>query len=207
MSAIYVQVVKDKIDELKETTGNRDISTGGVTGGVTAASAITAMQEAGTKLSRDHNRASYRAFRKVCNLVVELIRQFYTAPRCFRILGEGGDVQFVSYSNGGLLMQPLPGDLLRKPVFDIEISAQRSSPYARLSQNELAIQFYNAGFFDPARSREALACLSMMDFDRKDFVMDTIAAGAAAPKVQMHLTGENPITRQARAQAATAALP
>ena len=207
LSAIYVQVVKDKIDELKETTGNRDISTGGVTGGVTAASAITAMQEAGTKLSRDHNRASYRAFRKVCSLVVELIRQFYTAPRCFRILGEGGDVQFVSYSNGGLLMQPLPGDLLRKPVFDIEISAQRSSPYARLSQNELAIQFYNAGFFDPARSREALACLSMMDFDRKDFVMDTIAAGAAAPKAQMHLTGENPITRQARAQAATAALP
>ena len=208
LSAIYVQVVQDKIDELKETTGNRDVSTGGITGGVTAASAITAMQEAGSKLSRDHNRASYRAFRKVCNLVVELIRQFYTAPRCFRILGEGGAQNFVSYSNQGLLMQPMPGDLLRKPVFDIEISAQRQSPYARLSQNELAIQFYNAGFFDPQRSREALACLSMMDFDRKDFVMDTIAAGAAAaPAVRLQLPGENPIIKQAKQQVATAALP
>ena len=213
LSAIYVQVVKDKIDELKETTGNRDVSTGGSTGGVTAASAITAMQEAGSKLSRDHNRSSYRSYRKVCELVVELMRQFYTAPRCFRILGSGGRPSFVSYCNAGLVMQRLPGDLLRKPVFDIEISAQRQSPYARLSQNELAMQFYSAGFFDPARSREALACLEMMDFDRKEFVMDSIAANALAalptpvPKADVTLAGENLITKNARQQVATAALP
>ena len=63
LAPIYVQVVKDKIDELKETTGNRDISTGGTTSGVTAASAIAAMQEAGSKLSRDNNKASYRGYR------------------------------------------------------------------------------------------------------------------------------------------------
>ena len=34
---IYVAVMNNKIDELKETTGNRDISTGGTTSGVTAA--------------------------------------------------------------------------------------------------------------------------------------------------------------------------
>jgi len=213
LSAIYVQVVQDKIDELKETTGNRDVSTGGSTGGVTAASAITAMQEAGSKLSRDHNRASYRAFRKVCGLVVELMRQFYTAPRCFRILGEGGKHTFVSYCNAGLLMQSMGPGLLRKPVFDIEISAQRQSPYARLSQNELAMEFYSAGFFDPARSREALACLAMMDFDRKEFVMDSIAAGAAAMALppmtgrEVTLPRENPVTKNAREQVATAALP
>ena len=53
LSDIYVAVVNNKVDELKETTGNRDISTGGTTSGVTAASAIAAMQEAGSKLSRD----------------------------------------------------------------------------------------------------------------------------------------------------------
>lgn len=47
LSSIYVEVINNKIDELKETTGNRDISTGGTTSGVTAASAIAAMQEAG----------------------------------------------------------------------------------------------------------------------------------------------------------------
>ena len=64
LSGIYVDVLNNKIDELKETTGNRDISTGGTSSGVTAASAIAAMQEAGSKLSRDNNRAAYRAFRK-----------------------------------------------------------------------------------------------------------------------------------------------
>ena len=75
LNDIYVQVLVNKVDELKETTGNRDISTGGTTSGVTAASAIAAMQEAGSKLSRDNNKASYRAFRKLCLMVIELIRQ------------------------------------------------------------------------------------------------------------------------------------
>jgi len=182
LSSIYVQVIQDKIDELKETTGNRDVSAGGITGGVTAASAISAMQEAGSKLSRDHCKASYRAFRKVCLLVIELIRQFYDAPRCFRITGQGR-TEFVSYSNTGLQPQPQGEQLgldmgLRLPVFDIEITAEKQSPYARLSQNELALQFYSAGFFDPARAQQALSCLEMMDFDRKEFVVEAVRKNA-----------------------------
>ena len=50
LNDIYVSVINNKIDELKETTGNRDISTGGTTSGVTAASAIAAMQEAEWKM-------------------------------------------------------------------------------------------------------------------------------------------------------------
>ena len=61
LNEIYVQVINNKIDELKETTGNRDISTGGSSHGVTAASAIAAMQEAGSKLSRDSSKSAYRA--------------------------------------------------------------------------------------------------------------------------------------------------
>lgn len=47
-----------------------------------------------------------------------------------------------------------------------------------IMQNMLALQFYSAGFFDPARADAALACLGMMDFDRKDFVMARIAENA-----------------------------
>ena len=105
LNNIYVEVLNNKIDELKETTGNRDISTGGTTSGVTAASAIAAMQEAGSKLSRDNNKASYRAFRKLCLMIIELIRQFYDLPRCFRIMGENGAARFVQYSNAGISPQ------------------------------------------------------------------------------------------------------
>ena len=180
LSSIYVEVINNKIDELKETTGNRDISTGGTTSGVTAASAIAAMQEAGSKLSRDNNKASYRAFRKLCLMVVELIRQFYDLPRCFRIMGENGAARYVQYSNAGIQPQMQGIDFgmdmgMRLPLFDIEITAQKQSPYSKMSQNELALQFFNAGFFNPQIADQALACLDMMDFDRKDFIMQKIS--------------------------------
>ena len=180
LNDIYVAIINNKVDELKEVTGNRDISTGGTTSGVTAASAIAAMQEAGSKLSRDASKAAYRAFRKVCLMCIELIRQFYDIPRCFRIMGENGAARFVEYSNAGISPQfqgiEMGVDMgYRTPLFDIEITAQKQSPYSKMSQNELALQFYQAGFFNPQMSDQALACLEMMDFDRKQFIMQKIA--------------------------------
>ena len=180
LNNVYVQVINDKVNELKEVTGNRDISTGGTTSGVTAASAIAALQESGSKLSRQDNKASYRAFRKVCLMVIELIRQFYDIPRCFRIMGENGAARYVEYSNAGISPQfqgiEMGVDMgYRTPLFDIEITAQKQSPYSKMSQNELALQFFGAGFFNPQMADQALACLDMMDFDRKQFIMQKIA--------------------------------
>ena len=180
LSNIYVQLLHDKIDELKETTGNRDVSNGGTTSGATAASAIAAMQEAGSKLSRDANKAAYRSFRKLCLLAIELIRQFYDLPRCFRIMGENGVARYVQYSNAGITPQSQGTEFgtdmgFRMPLFDIEVTAQKQSPYSKMAQNELALQFFGAGFFNPQISDQALACLDMMDFDRKEFIMQKIA--------------------------------
>ena len=179
LSDIYVTVIANKIDELKEVTGTRDVTTGGTIHGVTAASAIAAMQEAGSKLSRDSNMASYRAFRKVCLMAVELIRQFYDLPRAFRILGPQGGVEFITFSNAALKPQDQGVELgvelgMRTPLFDIEISAEKQSPYSRLSQNEMAMQFYSAGLFDPARSTEALTALDMMDFNGKSALVEKV---------------------------------
>ena len=180
LNDIYVTVINNKIDELKETTGNRDISTGGTTSGVTAASAIAAMQEAGSKLSRDNSKAAYRAFKKMVLMVIELIRQFYDLPRCFRIMGENGAARYVQYSNAGIAPQHQGVEMgvdmgYRLPLFDVEITAQKQSPYSKMSQNELALQFYSAGFFNPQMADQALACIDMMDFDRKQFIMQKIS--------------------------------
>ena len=43
---------------------------------MTAASAIAALQEAGSKLSRDMIKDSYNAHAQVVLLVIELVRQF-----------------------------------------------------------------------------------------------------------------------------------
>ncbi len=183
LGSINEQIVQDKIVELKETTGNRDVSTGGSTSGVTAASAIAAMQEAGSKLSRDNIKSSYRAYSKMIYMVIELIRQFYDMPRQFRIVGEQGAEEFIVYSNANIQPQA-QGDSFgvdlgyRIPQFDIEVTAQKQSPYTKMSQNELALQFFSAGFFNPQIADQALACLDMMDFDRKQFVINKIKQNA-----------------------------
>ena len=180
LGSIYVEVINNKIDELKETTGNRDISTGGTTSGVTAASAIAAMQEAGSKLSRDNSKASYRAYKRIIYMVIERIRQFYDMPRQFRILGANGTEEYVTYNNEMLVPQYQGNELgvdtgYRVPQFDIEVTAQKASPYSKMSQNELALQFYQMGFFNPQMADQALACLDMMDFDKKTSVMQKVA--------------------------------
>ena len=57
---------QNRVAELKEISGNRDVNQGGATSGLTAASAIAALQEAGSKLSRDMLKSSYRSFAKEC---------------------------------------------------------------------------------------------------------------------------------------------
>lgn len=190
LSGLYFEVVNSKVNELKETTGNRDISTGGTTSGVTAASAIAAMQEAGSKLSRDSNSTSYEAFKEVCLLIIELIRQFYDMPRMFRITGSNGAEEYISYSNAGIIPQSQGMEMgvdtgSRQPLFDIEVTAQKQSPYTKMAQNELALQLYQLGFFNPMVADQALACLEIMDFDRKEFIIQKISQNSLMQQLLM----------------------
>lgn len=180
LDSIYVNILNSKIDELKETSGNRDVNNGGAASGVTAASAIAAMQEQSGKTSRDSTKSAYRSYEKVVLMCIELIRQFYDMPRQFRITGQYGREQFISYDNSGIQPQRIGGDfgmedMFRLPVFDLIVSAQKESPYSKLSQNELALQFYQLGFFNPQMADQALACLDMMDFDHKDMIQQKLA--------------------------------
>ena len=186
LSGNYIDMRTSVINELRETSGNTETSVGLVSSGVTAASAIAALQEASGKGSRDATRASYRVYSKIIGLCIELIRQFYQLPRQFRILGQMGTEQFVAYNNQGLQPQrQFFGEIeleMRLPVFDIKVVPQKSSSYTRLSQNELALQFYQLGFFSPGQADQALACMSIMEFEGKDQLMQQISYNGTMQK-------------------------
>lgn len=174
-------------DELKETTGAKDVATGAAPGGgVTAASAIATLLEVAGKSSRDFNRGSYAAFREVIEMVIELIRQFYTEPRYFRVLGEG-ETAYMSYTNAHLKEDG------RHPLFDLEITAERVSPYTRMQNNQLILELYGAGFFTPGNAPAALACVSLMDFDKKEEVIKIIRDNDVRQK-RIQALGEQAIT-------------
>lgn len=180
LSGNYLNFLAASINELRETSSNTETSTGSSSHGVTAASALAALQEASGKTSRSAITTSYRAYGKVCYMIIELIRQFYTLPRQFRITGQMGVQKFITFSNQ--FMQPQDqgriGDVdlgFRVPIFDIKVRPEKRTSYTRLAQNELALQLYGAGAFAPQMADQAVMLLDMMDFDGKDELLQKIA--------------------------------
>ena len=174
-----LDMLSRKIDEMKFITGNTDVQNGGTPAGVTAASAIAALQEQSGRGSKDSSRSSYRASVKIYTMTIERIRQFYEIPRWFRILGTDGQERFELYSNARLQDQQIAGGLgleggLRKPVFDIDVRSQRETAYTKLSQNELMIQLYQLGAFNPQNTDAVMQMLEGMDFRGKEEIMDRV---------------------------------
>ena len=200
LPAIYVEVYNLLVNQLKETSGNRDFSQGGTTAGVTAASAIAALQEAGSKLSRDMIAQFYHSYEQVCCMVIERIRQFYDIKRSFRIIGEGGAQEFIEFDNraikphaGGNMFGSELGDKI--PVFDVKVKAQRQSPFSKISQNELMLELFAKGALNPALADQAVILIENMEFEGKDGVLERVrqnglmAQQIEAMKKQMLMLG------------------
>ena len=189
VSGAALNILQMKIDELKETSSNRDVSQGSTSGGVTAAAAIAALQEAGNKQSRDMISASYRSYTRECYLAIELMRQFYDETRSFRITGDTGNYEFVDFNNkmmqgeaippayAGQELEPDYVEVFRKPVYDIVVKPQKRSPYSKMAQNELAKEMYNMGFFNPQMAEQSLTALELMDFDGIEGVKEKVQNG------------------------------
>ena len=203
LDSVYVAIMQSKIAEMKETAGNRDVANGGTASGVTAATAIAALQEAGGKLSRNMIDDGYEAFSDVVTLVIELIRQFYQLPRQFRLLGAMGREEFVSYDGQGLREQVMDdgtGVCYRVPEFDLEVSAQDENPYKTMEYNQLALQLFQMGFFREDMADQALRCLELMDFKNKDQLTAAILQGkqqaAMAPPAEGAASGGGTAVKQ-----------
>ncbi len=219
LPGIYPNILQMRVDEMKETSGNRDVNSGGTGGGVTAASAIAALQESGNKGSRDLISASYRSFVEVSSLVIELMRQFYTEARSFRItnkpmmpegqgmdpgmpggqpmagamprqgipgggapMPQGPEYQFVEFDGRSIAEKQagvgMGGEpLFCKPIFDLEIKAQKKSPWSVMSQNELVKELLAMGAFNPERAQEMLIAIDLMEFEGKEKVEDYVKQG------------------------------
>ena len=187
-----LQMLNNKIDELKFITGNTDVNNGSTPSGVTAASAIAALQEYSGRASKDSTKSSYRACNNLYTMTIERIRQFYNMPRQFRILGPNGEQRFVSYTNAKLQDQQIMGGMgleegMRHPVFDIEVRSERETAYTKLSQNELMLQLFQLGLFNPQMTDQALMVLDGMDFRGKEELMSKVEQNGTMQQTLMQM--------------------
>ena len=151
-----------KIEELKEIAGNRDWNNGGTAKGVTAASAIEALQSSGQKLSRANIDDTYDSYRQIVKMVVELIREFFTEREIYRITDENGHKQFIEFSGREL------GGEGKRAEFDIAVVPQKENPYTGEANNKTILELWNAGYFLPQNMETAILALRCMNFDSRE---------------------------------------
>ena len=166
---------QNKILELKEIAGNRDFQQGGTSGGVTAYSAIVALQQAGEKLARDMLIESYNSFKSIVYLCIELMRQFYNAPRSYRINCENGSCEYISFTGRELNRSGYPGGEHYHPVeFDVSVSGEKNNPYSRIAQNQTLTELWQMGVFNPDQAESAILLLESMHLDGKEKLIEGI---------------------------------
>ena len=189
-----------RIEELKEISGNRDMTQGGTAGGDGQLRPSAYWAGGGSELSRDMLKSAYRAFARVLpyhRSDEAVLRRGAHLPhhrqerreRVRPLFGPGAPRSACRVVGGVELGS-------HEPVFDIVVSAEKKSTFSRLSQNETAKECYQLAFFAPANADAALAALEMMDFEGIEKVRQrvrqngTLAQQLAQMQAQMaQLTG------------------
>ena len=157
--------------DIKQDSGQNQFTRGETAGGVTAASAISALQEAGGKITRLNTNRLNQAFKEMVEQVVWLINQFYTGRQARLITGRRGDLRMVDMDAEKLMgmIPKLPegagalppqqqaemilmaaqealdrkrGGALPPPPYSVQIQVQRRNPLRVQAQNESILQAY-----------------------------------------------------------------
>lgn len=170
ISEYYLSHRESKKEELKEILGNRDFQQGQTTGGVTAASAIENLRQTGEKRSRSVINDTYDSYKRIVYMMLELMRQFFSEQRVYRITDEFGQKTFARFCNSMMyrVCWSDTGAYAESLAFDIDVVPQRESPYARETVNNTIMEFWNGGMISAERAESAIIALKNMNFDGKE---------------------------------------
>jgi len=115
--------------DIKQDSGQSQWTRGETAGGVTAASAISALQEAGGKITREHTLMLNQGFKKIVEQVLWLVCQFYTNRQEQMITGRDGKSREVLMSASHLRGDDAPPEEM--PPEELLMQIDQMLPGAR----------------------------------------------------------------------------
>lgn len=153
---------------IKNESGTNDQSRGQTGAGVTAAHAITALQEMSTKRSRMGAQRLHHSFRKAVVMLLSVLREKQIVPRIVGITVDG-EAKSVSFDRKWFDEQMQQGNGTPVVPF-VTVKSARQTRYSKMMHNELIIQAMQAtqGTTDPVLMFEAF------EYDEKENILDTI---------------------------------
>lgn len=161
--------------DIKQDSGQNQFTRGETAGGVTAASAISALQEAGGKITRLRTNVLNQGFKAIVEQVLWLISQFYDKKRVLYVNGSGetSAVQHEIVADPERLFGRKKSGHLPPPPYTVQIQVQRRNPLRQQAQNELIIQAYNmsaqAGQYFPLST-----LFELLHVDGKDRILPVL---------------------------------
>lgn len=174
----YVQMMRDSI---KTESGSNEQSRGSTGSGVTAASAITALQEMSTKRSRHHANVEQDAFKKAVLMLLDVLSECDIVPRSVTIT-IAGEPQTIPVSRE-TFRQTQDG----RPIGSrVKVRTARQTRYSKMKNNELALQFIQL----LGQTIDPLPILETMDFEDKELMLEKIRASRMTTMMQMQQTIE-----------------
>ena len=161
----FVQMMQQSI---KNEAGSNDQSRGQTAGGVTAASAITALQDMSTKRSRMEARELQRGFKECVRMMIEIMREKDIVPREVVITVEG-EPKIMPFDSRSLYRENINGK--KVPIESvISIKTSRQTRFSRMAHNELVLQFVN--MFQ--QTADPLIMMEALEMDDKEQILDQI---------------------------------
>lgn len=176
-------------DDIKMDSGQNQFTRGEGGSGVTAASAITALQEAGGKTARMRTASLHAGFKRIAEQVLWLISQFYDKER--RIILRGLEAQTGTEREVAISTSRIYGENGKKagslppPPYTVRIQVQRRNPMRIQAENEMLLQMY-AMAAQGGTPIPLPVIAQMLHFDGKDKIMPMLQqADQTAQQMQM----------------------
>lgn len=128
------------VNTMKQDCGQNQFSRGEGGLGVTAATAIQALQEAGGKITRMHTEKFKNAFREMVEQIMWVMSEYLEPGRQFKIIG-GWD-STGNMENRLVEIRPAKpeGDKLPKPAYTVRVQVQKNNPLQMQADNEFVMQ-------------------------------------------------------------------
>ena len=115
-------------DTMKQDSGQNQFTRGEGGMGVTAASAIEALQSAGSKITRWHTEQFKEAFREVVEQILWVLSEYMEPGRTLRIVGGWDQAGSMQERIVQLMTTAARGDALPKPAYTVRVQTQKNTP-------------------------------------------------------------------------------
>jgi hypothetical protein len=157
----YVLQLIDRMQQwFNDIAGTQDVTRGATPGSVTAASAISSLQEAAQTRVRQKSRNLDCYLQTVGQQYASRVMQYYTAPRVFRLTNNEGATRYFKamFEGGTATVQQWnaegqgwsePVKLQAQGKLDVKVTTGSALPFAKAEKEQKLLQLFDRGIIDP----------------------------------------------------------